>query len=98
MEKYLKSLLDAGKITQEEYDEGITKIPENPAAWKALSTRYKNEVAKANAERDAALAREAEKDAIISSFATAGNPNYNADADPMASVVEYINKKRGIKQ
>lgn len=95
MKNTLKSWLDAGKITQEEYDAALAALPESPAAWKALATRYKNDVQRANDERDAALAREREKDSIIASFATAGNPNYNADVDPFNAVVEYINKKRG---
>ena len=94
MKNIINRLRDEGKITQEECEELTNAMPESPAAWKALSTRYKNDLQRANAERDAALAREREKDAIIASFTTTGNPNYNADVNPFDAVVEYINKRR----
>lgn len=93
----LKALLDAGKITQAEYDAVIGEMPANPAAWDALTANHDATVAALTAERDAAIAREAAKDKIIMSFSTRGNPNAAPDADPISETVAYINKKRGIK-
>ena len=93
--KYLKTWLADGKITQEEYDAAIAAQPANPAAWDALQTEHEAEIAKITKERDDALAREKVKDKIITSFVTKGNPAAAPDADPIAEVVGYINKKRG---
>lgn len=93
----LKSLLDAGKISQAEYDAVIGEMPDNPAAWDKLNEAHAATVATLTAERDAAIAREAAKDKIIVSFTTRGNPNAAPDADPISETVAYINKKRGIK-
>lgn len=93
--KNLKALLDAGKITQAEYDAVVAEMPDAPAAWDALNETHAATVAAITAERDAAIAREAAKDKIILSFATKGNPAANHDADPIRETVAYINKKRG---
>lgn len=95
MEKLLKTWLDDGTITQAQYDAAIAVNPANPKAWDDLNARHAAEVETLTRERDAAIAREKSKDAIISSFATAGNPHASVDADPVADVVKYINKKRG---
>lgn len=92
---YLKQWLDDGKITKEEYDAAIAAQPANPAAWDALQADHAAEVAKITKERDDAIAREKAKDKIITSFVTKGNPSAAPDADPIAEVVGYINKKRG---
>lgn len=93
----LKEWLDAGNITQAQYDAAIAASPANPEAWTARETAHAAEVARLTQERDAAIAREAAKDKIIVSFSTAPNPNINPDADPEKEVIAYINKKRGIK-
>lgn len=92
---YLAKWLADGKITQEEYDAAIATQPTNPEAWDALQANHNAEVAKITKERDDAIAREKAKDKIITSFVTKGNPNAAPDADPIAAVVGYINKKRG---
>ena len=97
MNKELQALLDAGRITQAEFDAVVAASPETPAAWTAREEAHTAEVARITAERDAAIAREAAKDKIIVSFSTRANPMANPDSDPTTEVVNYINKKRGVK-
>lgn len=96
MDEFLKTLLDAGKITKEEYDAAISKIPDTGAAWEAREAAHEKEVAKLKKTIADNAVREAAKDKIIASFSTAGNPAAKPDADPIFEVVEYMKKKRGI--
>ena len=97
MQKYLDKLHADGVLNDEQYSEALKHRPHNPEAWTARETAHAEEVARITKERDAALAREAAKDKIIVTFSTQSNPNSDPDGDPMNEVVEYINKKRGIK-
>lgn len=93
MKEILDKWLEDGKITQEEYDAAIAQDPSNADAWSAVN----RQLAEARAARDAAEAREKEKDEIIASFATTPIDNNGANVDPLAAVVKYVNEKRGIK-
>lgn len=97
MNAELKKLLDAGRITQAEFDAVVSASPAAPEAWTAREEAHAAEVQRITAERDAAIAREAAKDKIIVSFSTKTNPNAKPDGDAMTEAVDYINKKRGLK-
>ena len=85
MEKILKSWLESGKITQEEYDAAMAATPNTPDAWRVTREMYERRVADAERARDAALAREKEKDDVIASFAdSTGAPPTTETAESAA--------------